>query len=57
MSGAKVHACKASGVAPGRQEIVRINNLPIGIFEVDGAYHALLSICPHRGGGLCVHFG
>jgi nitrite reductase/ring-hydroxylating ferredoxin subunit len=27
--------------------------MPIGIFEIDGEYYAMLSICPHRGGELC----
>lgn len=47
------YACKASEVAPRQQKIVRIANFSIGVFEVDGEYHALLNICPHRGGALC----
>lgn len=48
-----VLACRTDEVAPGRQKIVRIGNRTIGIFEVDGAYYALLNVCPHRGGALC----
>jgi len=44
---------KASEVAPRRQKIVRIGNISLGIFAVDGEYHALLNVCPHRGGPLC----
>lgn len=54
MNERTIHACKASEVAPGQQKIVRINNMPVGIFEIgDGEYHAMLNICPHRGGQLC----
>lgn len=48
-----VFACKASEVAPGRQKIVTLDDMRIGIFEIDGDYHALLNRCPHRGGPLC----
>lgn len=46
-------ACSTSEVAPGAQKIVTINRRPIGIFEIDGTYHAMLNVCPHRGGALC----
>ena len=53
MSGHRIHACKADEVAPGRQKLVTIEDMSIGIFQIDDQYHALLNVCPHRGGSLC----
>ena len=53
MDANKVMACKTHEVATGQQKIVKLGNLPIGIFNVNGEYHAMLNVCPHRGAALC----
>lgn len=53
MSTRKVFACRAEEVTSGRQKIVAAGGLPVGIFNVDDAYHALLNFRPHRGAALC----
>jgi nitrite reductase (NADH) small subunit len=53
MGARKIFVCRVEEVLPGRQKIVKVGGLSVGIFNVDGAYHALLNRCPHRGGALC----
>lgn len=36
----------------GSHKIVKVRNLELGIFNVDGALHALPNICPHQFGPL-----
>lgn len=38
---------------PGQRKIVDIDGLSIGVFNVNGRFHALLNRCPHMGGPLC----
>lgn len=44
---------RAEDLPPGTRSIVRIHGREIGVFNVDGAYYALLNHCPHRAGPLC----
>ena len=37
----------------GARKIVEVNGHEIGVFNVQGAYYALLNYCPHRAGPLC----
>jgi len=54
VSGARrVFACRAEEVRPGGATILALDGRSIGLFRVDGAYHALLNRCPHRGAALC----
>lgn len=53
METKRVFACKTGDVAAGQQKIVTIGKLPVGIFQIGSAYHALLNVCPHRGAALC----
>ena len=51
---AELHfACNADEVPVDAAKIVRIKNLSVGIFKLSDGFHALLNICPHRGGALC----
>ena len=50
---AKHYACATWEVPAAAAKIVRLESRSIGIFNVDGAYHALLNVCPHRGAALC----
>jgi nitrite reductase/ring-hydroxylating ferredoxin subunit len=36
----------------GQHKIVTVNNIEIGIFNVDGTLHALPNVCPHQYGPL-----
>jgi nitrite reductase (NADH) small subunit len=47
-----VKACAASEIAPGTAKLVSVEGKELAIFNVDGAFHAIDSECPHRGGPL-----
>jgi nitrite reductase/ring-hydroxylating ferredoxin subunit len=38
---------------PGSHRVVTLGKVQIGIFNVDGALHALPNVCPHQFGPLC----
>jgi nitrite reductase (NADH) small subunit len=38
---------------PGARKVISINGREIGVFNVHGAYYALLNRCPHHAGPLC----
>jgi nitrite reductase/ring-hydroxylating ferredoxin subunit len=44
---------RASDIGEGESVIVTVNGRSIGIFRIDGEFHALLNRCPHAGGELC----
>ncbi|MBZ9764258.1 Rieske (2Fe-2S) protein [Mesorhizobium sp. CA8] len=46
-------ACKTADVRVGEPKIVTIGRIPVGIFQLEDGYAALLNICPHRAGQLC----
>ncbi len=43
----------AGEIAPGTSKLVTIAGRDVGVFNLDGAYYALLSKCPHEGAPLC----
>ena len=45
--------CPVTDLQPGQRKIVDIDGLSIGVFNVNGRFHALLNRCPHMGGPLC----
>jgi len=45
--------CPADELAPGARRIVDVDGVSIGVFNIDGSYHAVRNLCPHRGGPLC----
>ena len=45
--------CRAEELPPGERKIVEAGGRTIGVFNVDGAYYALLNRCPHRAAPLC----
>jgi 3-phenylpropionate/trans-cinnamate dioxygenase ferredoxin subunit len=45
---------KASELPPGERKLVEVGGRSIGVFNVDGAYHALRNVCPHQGAPLCL---
>ena len=38
----------------GSRKIIEIGGRSIGVFNVDGKYHAVRNICPHHGAPLCL---
>jgi nitrite reductase/ring-hydroxylating ferredoxin subunit len=49
----KHFACSTADVPARAAKIVTVKSRSIGIFRVNGSYHALLNVCPHRGAALC----
>lgn len=48
------HVVAAAGdMPPGSRKLVELEGRRIAIFNVDGAFYALLDRCPHQGGSLC----
>jgi nitrite reductase/ring-hydroxylating ferredoxin subunit len=45
---------RSNDIPDGERLIVKVNGHSIGIFHVDGRYHAFLNRCPHQGAELCV---
>ncbi|MBI3966072.1 MAG: Rieske (2Fe-2S) protein [Chloroflexi bacterium] len=46
--------CRVEELPPGSRRIVPIGRRGIGIFNVNGTYHALHNVCPHAGAPLCL---
>jgi nitrite reductase/ring-hydroxylating ferredoxin subunit len=46
--------CAVEELAPGSMRLVPIGKFGVGVYNVDGAYHALTNYCPHEGGPLCL---
>lgn len=44
---------KCADFPEGTRLIVEVQGRSIGIFKVDGRFHAILNRCPHRGAELC----
>lgn len=42
-----------SEILPGSKKIVDVDGRSIGVYNVNGSYHAILNRCPHQGGPLC----
>ena len=45
--------CSVSDLPPGDVEIIDVDGVEIGVFNVDGEFYALHNLCPHRGAPLC----
>jgi nitrite reductase (NADH) small subunit len=41
-------------IPPGGRKIVRVAGREVGIFNIDGAFHALKNVCPHQGARVCL---
>ncbi len=44
---------KVGDLPPGSRTIMQVRNIQIGVFNVNGTYYALHSMCPHQFGPLC----
>jgi len=51
----RIEVCPTTELPPGERTIVEVSGLPhsIGVFNVDGEYHALANVCPHHLAPLC----
>ncbi len=48
------HVVAAVGeIPPGGRKLVTIRGREIGVFNLDGAFYALVNRCPHQGAALC----
>lgn len=47
-----VTVARVGEIAPGTCRIVRLGDVPVAVFHVDGAYHAIEDVCTHDGGPL-----
>lgn len=45
--------CPVRELQPGEREIVEVGELSIGVFNVDGKFHAIANTCPHQLAPLC----
>jgi nitrite reductase/ring-hydroxylating ferredoxin subunit len=52
-SGRRLTVCHASEIAVGGRRIVTDGALSIGVFNVNGNFHAVRNVCPHYGAPLC----
>ena len=44
---------KTQEISQGEHKIVRIGRIEIGLFNIDGNFHAIPNICPHQYGPAC----
>jgi nitrite reductase (NADH) small subunit len=55
MPDGDVHVvCRVSDLPPGARIVVPVGKFGIGVFNVNGSFHALTNYCPHEGGPLCI---
>ncbi|MCG2640999.1 MULTISPECIES: Rieske (2Fe-2S) protein [Bradyrhizobium] len=45
--------CPAAELPPGARKVVVVDGREIGVFNVEGRFHALLNRCPHGGAAIC----
>ncbi len=44
---------RVAEIPAGSRKLVSVGRVEIGLFNVDGAYHAYRNVCPHAGGPVC----
>ena len=49
----RFEVCSTDDLEPGERTIVDLNGVSVGVFNVDGEYHALKNDCPHQRAPLC----
>jgi nitrite reductase/ring-hydroxylating ferredoxin subunit len=45
----------ADAPAEGERRVIELGGRRVGVFRLEGAFHALADRCPHRGAPLCSH--
>ena len=46
--------CPVDELPSGSRKIVDVGGRSIGVFNVEGRYHAIRNVCPHHGAPLCL---
>lgn len=44
---------KVSEINPGERKVITVEDKELGIFNIEGTFHAILNRCPHMGAPLC----
>ena len=52
-SGKRITVCAAAELQPGQRRIVEDAGVSIGVFNIEGKFHAIKNVCPHYGAPLC----
>jgi nitrite reductase/ring-hydroxylating ferredoxin subunit len=47
-----IEACRLEELPPGSRKLVKLNNIEIALFNLEGVIYALKNRCPHRSGPL-----
>jgi nitrite reductase (NADH) small subunit len=56
-SNKRLHfVCRVDELPPGSMRLFPFGRFGIGVFNVDGRFHALTNYCPHEGGPLCAGY-
>ena len=53
MTEKRFEICPASELPPGERRIEPLDGVSVGVFNVDGDYHAMKNDCPHQRAPLC----
>jgi 3-phenylpropionate/trans-cinnamate dioxygenase ferredoxin subunit len=52
-TGKRLTVCHKDELPPGERRIVDDGRQGIGVFNINGQYHAVKNVCPHAGAELC----
>ncbi|MFC4597414.1 Rieske (2Fe-2S) protein [Cohnella hongkongensis] len=44
---------KASDLPPGSKQMIEAGGRSVGVYNINGTYHAIRNLCPHQGAPLC----
>ncbi len=50
----KVPVASINDIPPGERKLVEVKGKSIGVFNVNGAFVAMLNYCPHEGAPVCL---
>ena len=51
---AKHVVARVGDIPPGGRKIVRVQGREVGVFNLDGEFHALKNVCAHQGARVCL---
>jgi nitrite reductase/ring-hydroxylating ferredoxin subunit len=51
--GKEIVICAVDEIPIGGKRIVEIDNLSIGVYNINGEFYAIKNLCPHAGAALC----
>jgi nitrite reductase/ring-hydroxylating ferredoxin subunit len=46
--------CPADELLPGQRKIITVGKISVGVFNINGEFHALRNLCPHQLAPLCL---